>query len=48
MVKRGKKETYALALLQAEAAVQADPGKGNFLTTLGFAQFRLGDFAKRR
>jgi tetratricopeptide (TPR) repeat protein len=42
----GKKEAYALALLQAKAAVQAVPGNGNFLNSLGIAHYRLGHYAE--
>jgi WD40 repeat protein len=40
------REMYALALRKAQAAVQAAPGNGNYLCTLGGAQYRLGEYAK--
>jgi tetratricopeptide (TPR) repeat protein len=38
-------EAYAAALKQAEAAVQAAPDNGNFINTLGVAQYRMGQYA---
>jgi dipeptidyl aminopeptidase/acylaminoacyl peptidase len=40
------RDAYALALRQAEAAVQLDPGNGKYLTTLCGAHYRVGDWAK--
>jgi WD40 repeat protein len=40
------REAYALAARQAQAAVQAAPGDGYILNTLGVAHYRLGEFAK--
>jgi WD40 repeat protein len=40
------RETYALALRQVQAALQAEPGNGNWLNTLGVAHHRLGDYTK--
>jgi WD40 repeat protein len=40
----GKKEAYAVALRYAEAAVRAAPGTGYYLTTLGVARYRVGDY----
>jgi tRNA A-37 threonylcarbamoyl transferase component Bud32 len=40
-----KAELYTRALHQAEAAVQAAPGAATHLTTLGIAQYRVGQFA---
>jgi hypothetical protein len=42
----GTHDAYAHALRQAEAAVQAAPGTGNYLNTLGVAHYRLGAHAK--
>jgi WD40 repeat protein/tRNA A-37 threonylcarbamoyl transferase component Bud32 len=42
----GGHDAYALALRRAEATVQAAPGNGNFLNTLGVAHYRLGAYAK--
>jgi WD40 repeat protein/serine/threonine protein kinase len=42
----GDGDAYAPALRQAEAAVQAAPGDGNNLNTLGIVYYRLGDYAK--
>ena len=42
----GTDEANALALRQAEAAVQAEPGNGFYLNTLGIAHYRLADYAK--
>jgi tetratricopeptide (TPR) repeat protein len=42
----GGREAYALALRQAEAAVQATPGDGHYLNTLGVAHYRVGNYAK--
>jgi WD40 repeat protein/serine/threonine protein kinase len=42
----GKKEDYGLALQEATAAVQAEPGNGSYLNTLGVAQFRAGEYSK--
>jgi WD40 repeat protein/tRNA A-37 threonylcarbamoyl transferase component Bud32 len=39
-------DAYALAVRQAEAAVQAAPGNGTYLRALGIARYRLGDYAK--
>jgi hypothetical protein len=39
-------KAYAPALRLAQAAVQAEPGNGNYLNTLGVAHYRLGDYAK--
>jgi tetratricopeptide (TPR) repeat protein len=39
------KELYAQALRKAEAAVEAAPGNGEFLNTLGVARYRVGDYA---
>jgi hypothetical protein len=36
---------YRLALHQAEAACRVIPDHGGFLTTLGLAQYRVGDYA---
>jgi hypothetical protein len=38
------KDTYALALRWAEAAVHAAPGDGSILNTLGVAQYRVGQY----
>jgi tetratricopeptide (TPR) repeat protein len=35
---------YQLALRQARAACQLAPDRGDYLTTLGMAQYRLGDY----
>jgi tetratricopeptide (TPR) repeat protein len=40
------REAYALALRQAQAAVQNAPGDGHILNTLGVAYYRVGDYAK--
>jgi hypothetical protein len=45
-VKGLDQEAYALALRQAEAAVQAEPQSGFFLSTFGMAQYRTGRFAE--
>src|SRR5262249_23271236 len=37
-------ESYALALRQAEAACKIDPNNGDYLNTLGVAQYRCGRF----
>jgi WD40 repeat protein/tRNA A-37 threonylcarbamoyl transferase component Bud32 len=42
----GDHGAYALAVRQAEAAVQTAPGNGRYLTTLGAAEYRGGDYAK--
>jgi WD40 repeat protein/tRNA A-37 threonylcarbamoyl transferase component Bud32 len=42
----GKPEAYARGVRLAEAAVQAVPGNGDWLNTLGVAYYRLGDYAK--
>jgi WD40 repeat protein/serine/threonine protein kinase len=42
----GKREAYARALPLAEAAVQAAPSTGRYLTTLGIVHYRLGNYAK--
>jgi WD40 repeat protein len=39
-------ERYLWALRRAERACQLAPDDGNFLNTLGIAQFRVGDYAK--
>jgi hypothetical protein len=46
MAPGGDRDVYALALRQADAAVQAAPGDGDFLSTLGVAHYRLGLYAK--
>jgi hypothetical protein len=43
--RQGDREAYALALRQAEAAVQAAPNNRGYGTTLGAAYYRLGDYA---
>jgi tetratricopeptide (TPR) repeat protein len=40
------RDTYARAVRQAEAAVQAAPGDGIILNTLGVAHYRLGEYAR--
>jgi WD40 repeat protein/serine/threonine protein kinase len=40
-----RKDSYALALRQAEAAVQEAPGSSSILNTLGVAQYRMGLYA---
>jgi hypothetical protein len=40
------RSTYARAFRQAEAVVQATPGNGNHLNTLGVARYRLGQYAE--
>jgi hypothetical protein len=40
------REEYALALRQAQAAVQAEPGNGSYARTAGVAHYRLGEYAK--
>jgi hypothetical protein len=42
----GRKEAYALALRQAEAAMEAVVFNDYWLQTLGVAHYRLGDYAK--
>jgi tetratricopeptide (TPR) repeat protein len=42
----GTNEANALALRQAEAAVQAAPGHGPYLNTLGVAHYRMGNYGK--
>lgn len=43
---RRSPEDYAAALKQAEKAVQAAPDNGNFINTLGVAQYRMGQYAE--
>jgi dipeptidyl aminopeptidase/acylaminoacyl peptidase len=40
------RQAYTLALRRAQAAVQAEPGDGELLNTLGVAQYRAGEYAK--
>jgi tetratricopeptide (TPR) repeat protein len=40
------RKTYALALRQAQTAVQAAPNNGLILNTLGVAHYRLGAYAQ--
>jgi tetratricopeptide (TPR) repeat protein len=40
------KAAYVLALRQAEMAVRLVQDNGNYLITLGIAQYRIGDYAK--
>ena len=41
-------DAYRAALRRAEAAVRLVPGNGNYLNTLGVAQYRVGEYAKAR
>jgi WD40 repeat protein len=42
----GVRDAYALALRQAKAAVQFNPGNGKYLTTLCAAHYRVDDWTK--